>query len=72
MVCKRKGKTGKECKCMKGFEKDPKNPNRCKDKDECKGGGGGCDANASCENVEGGSICRCKEGFEVRHFEFEI
>jgi hypothetical protein len=49
------------CACKPGYDGDGK---QCADIDECKSGNGGCDANASCNNLVGAAPeCTCKAGY---------
>ena len=50
-----------ECECNTGYEGDGFD---CDDVNECAGGGGGCDENATCNNNDGGYDCECNDGYE--------
>jgi hypothetical protein len=53
----------RRCECAPGFTGDPLAG--CSDIDECQNGQASCDAATStCQNVAGGYVCSCKEGFE--------
>ena len=49
-----------ECTCKPGFSGDGFT---CTDNDECSNGENNCDANATCNNTDGGFECACNAGF---------
>jgi predicted outer membrane repeat protein len=55
------GRVNAECvDCPRGFRGDGPN---CVDINECESDDHGCNANATCTNIEGGRTCACDEGY---------
>jgi hypothetical protein len=53
----------RRCECAPGFTGDAQAG--CSDVDECQTGQASCDsASSKCQNVAGGYVCTCKDGFE--------
>ncbi|MBL8787660.1 MAG: hypothetical protein JNJ59_22345, partial [Deltaproteobacteria bacterium] len=50
------------CVCKPGYA--PNGANSCSDINECTNNVAGCSANATCTNLDGGALCRCKPGFQ--------
>uniref|UniRef100_A0A8D2JT75 Adhesion G protein-coupled receptor E2 n=1 Tax=Sciurus vulgaris TaxID=55149 RepID=A0A8D2JT75_SCIVU len=52
------------CKCLPGFEFNPRDPKLCTDVDECGSGRHQCHNSTICRNTVGSYKCHCRPGWE--------